>query len=163
MADFRQVNGSGQELWKSGLVSATFTPAATSHTALDCVGGAKTIVIPGAANRMIRLTGYRFNMDTTTPITTVWTAYIYNATPAVIADDANYVVVSADNAKFMGTIAIGQCVDFGSTLLEAQGLIASQYIQMGATDTLTLYLQNVSTVTMEAVAHKLILFYEIQP
>lgn len=163
MADFRQVNGSGQELWKSGLISATFTPAATSHTALDCVGGAVTAKIPGAANRMVKLVGYRFNMDTTTPVTSTWTAYIYNATPAVIADDAAYVVVTADNAKFMGTVSIIQCVDFGSTLLEAQGLIAGQYIQMGATDTLTIYLQNVATITMEAVAHKLILFYEIQP
>ncbi len=164
MADFMQVNSSGLEVWKSGVVSNTYTPAATSHTALDCVGGAKTFVIPGAANRMVKITGYRFNMDTTTPVTTIWTAYMYNATPAVIADDANYTVVSADNAKFQGTIAIIQCVDFASTLLEAQGYFAApQVIQMGATDTLTIYLQNVSTVTLEAVAHKLILFYEIQP
>ena len=163
MAEFTQVNSSGQELWRTGSAAVSFTPAASSHTALDCVGGARTLTLPNTAGRMIRLTGYRFTMPTTTPVTTVWTAYLYNATPAVIADDAAYVVVLADQAKFMGTVTIAQVVDFGSTLLESQGALASNpYIQM-VTDTMTVYLQNITTITTEAIAHTLTLFYEVQP
>lgn len=163
MAEFTQVNKQGQELWKSGSVALTYTPAATSHTALDCVGGAQTAVIPNGKGRMIKILGFRFTMDTTTPVTTVWTAYIYNATPTVVADDAAYAPVSADNAKFAGTLTVTQPVDFGNTLIEAQVWIAApQYVQLSS-DTLTIYLQNVSTVTLEAVAHKLTIFYEVQP
>ncbi len=164
MATFYQVNSSGQELWRNASATISWTPAATSHTALDSVGGAATITLPHAAGRMIRLTGYRFTMPTTTPVTTVWTAYLYNATPAVIADDAAYNVVVADQAKFLGTVTIAQVVDFGSTLLESQGALASNpYIQVPAGGVLTAYLQNVTTITTEAIAHTLTLFYEIQP
>ncbi len=163
MADFVQVNSSGQELWRSGSANNTYTPAATSHTALDCVGGAKTFVLNGAAGRMVKITGARLSLDSTTPVTTIWTAYMYTSTPAVVADDAAYAVVTADGARFAGTLAIPQQVDFTSTWIEAQTFFTvGQYVQM-VTDTLTIYLQNVSTVTMEAVAHKLTIYYEIQP
>lgn len=156
------VNVDGQEFWKTGSATATFTPAATSHTALDCVGGAKTILIPNSAGRMVAFQGNRFSMDTTTPVTSIWTLYMYNSTPAVIADDSPYVVVTADGAKFLGTQPILQCVDFGSTWLESQNFYTSPIRVQMVTDTLTVYLQNVSTITLEAVAHKLTLFYEIQ-
>lgn len=140
-------------------VSATYTPAATSHTGLDSIGGAKTMVFTGMSGRLVYLTGYSFSIDTTTPITTVMTAFLYNATPAVIADDAAYAVVSADIAKFMDTVAIAQTVDYTSTAQFISGLIARKPIQL-VTDTATVYLQLTTTATLEAVAHKLTLYYE---
>ena len=148
---------------KAGTASATYTPAASSHTGLDSVGGAQTMTIPGSAGRIIKLTGYRFSIATTTPVASVFTAFLYNSTPTVVADDDAYAVVAADGpSKFLGIVAIAQPTDFTSTWLESQGLIAGQYIQM-VTDTLTVYLQLTTTATLEAVAHKLTLFYEIQP
>lgn len=163
MAEAVQINSSGQECYRNNSASVSFTPAATSHTAGDAVGAAATMTLPYAAGRFIRLTGYRFQMPTTTPVTTVWTAYLYNAAPTVIADDAAFNIASTDQTKFLGTVSIAQVVDFTSTYLESQGALTQPYIQVPASGQLTVYLSNVSTVTLEAIAHTLILFYEVQP
>lgn len=142
--------------------SCTWTPAASSHTAGDSVGGAKTLTLPQMADRMIKIVGYTFSMDTTTPVTSVYTVHLYNSTPAVIADDSPYAVVTADGSKYQGIQAIAQPVDYTSTWqhIEAWGL--SKSVQMADTDVLTAYLVNGTTGTYEAVAHKLTLFYEAQ-
>jgi len=99
-----------------GSVTCTFTPAASSHTALDCVGGAKTVTFPAAcANRVISLRGYSLSLATTTPITTLYKAFIFSSTPTVIADDAAFVVAAADGAKLAGVVAIAQPADYTST------------------------------------------------
>lgn len=144
-----------------GMVDCTFTPAASSHTGLDSIGGAKTVTIAEGAGKFIKLMGYRLSLATTTPITTVYTAFLFKSTPTVIADDAAFVIAAADGAILLGKVAIIQPVDFTSTWQEAEGIIAGQYIGPLTTDTVTVYLQNTSTVTTEAVAFKLILFYEI--
>jgi len=143
-----------------GSVTCTFTPAASSHTALDCVGGAKTVTFPAVcANRIISLRGYSLSLATTTPITSIYKAFIFSSTPTVIADDAAFVVAAADGAKLAGVVSIIQPVDYTSTWQLAEGLIAGQPIELSST-TATIYLQNVSTVTTEAVAFKLTLYYD---
>lgn len=149
---------------KSQIISAscTFTPAATSHTALDSIGGAATMTLTDCSGLTLKLIAYSLSLATTTPITTVYTAYLFSSTPAVIADDAPFVIAAADGAKLagIGKVAIAQPVDHTSTWQLAEGLIASQPVQL-VTDTLTVYLQNTSTVTTEAVAFKLTLFFEV--
>lgn len=148
-------------LVERGSVTCSFTPAATSHTALDCIGGAKTVTFPDVcAGRIISLRGYSLSLATTTPITTVYTAFIFSSTPTVIADDAAFVVAAADGAKLAGKVAIAQPVDHTSTWQLAEGLIAGQPIEL-VTNTATVYLQNTSTVTTEAVAFKLTLYYDL--
>ena len=154
-------NGGIISVGNRGSASCTFTPAASSHTALDSVGGAQTMTFTGASGRLIHLTGYTLSLATTTPITTVYTAFIFSSTPTVIADDAAFVIAAADGAKLAGgPVAIAQPVDYTSTWQLASGLIASQPIQL-VTETATVYLQNTSTVTTEAVAFKLTLYYTL--
>lgn len=161
-----QVTSGGEEILVSGLagsVSCTFTPAASSHTGLDSIGGAKTVTVSGAAGKFIKLTGYSLSLATTTPITTVYTAFLFGSTPTVIADDAAFVIAAADGALLLGKVSIAQPVDHTSTWQLAEGLIAGQPLGPLPSETVTVYLQNTSTVTTEAVAFKLTLFYEIQP
>lgn len=149
------------EISTPGVAQCVFTPAASSHTGLDCIGGAKTITIPGGAGKFIKLTGYRLSLATTTPITTVYTAFLFKSTPTVIADDAAFVIAAADGALLLGKVAIIQPVDFTSTWQEAEGIIAGQVMGPLPTETITVYLQNTSTVTTEAVAFTLTLYYDI--
>ena len=143
-----------------GSVTCTFTPAASSHTALDSVGGARTVTFSTAhAGRIISLRGYTLSLATTTPITTLYRAFIFTSTPTVIADDAAFVVAAADGALLAGTVAIAQPADYTSTWQLAEGLIAGQPIELVG-DTATIYLQNISTVSTEAVAFKLTLYYD---
>jgi hypothetical protein len=156
------VNNQGREA-NVVAVSVTFTPAASSHTGLDCVGGAATVVIPNGKGRMLNLLGHNFSYATTTPITTVWTAFLFQSTPTVIADDAPFVIASADGALLLGYVPIPQAVDFTSTW-QAIDTILAQPKTLGplVTDTLTVYLQLTTTATLEAVAHKLVMFFETQ-
>lgn len=143
-----------------GVVSCTFTPAASSHIAFDCIGGAKTVTLSGCADRIIRPTGYRLSLATTTPITTVYTAVLFSSTPSVIADDAPFVISTADGAKVAGYIPIAQPIDYLSTWIEGVGGYTGPPVQMGTTDILTVYLMNTTTVTTEAVAFNFTLFYD---
>ena len=144
-----------------GSVSCSWTPAASSHVALDCIGGAQTLTFPAeCTGRIISLRGYTFSIATTTPITTVYTAFLFSSTPTVIADDAAFVIAAADGAKLAGgPVAIAQPSDYTSTWQLAAALIAGQPIEL-STNVLTAYLQNTSTVTTEAVAFKLTLYYD---
>ena len=148
-------------LTERGSVNCTWTPAASAHTALDSIGGAATLTFPAeCTGRIISLRGYTFSLATTTPITTVYTAFLFSSTPTVIADDAAFVIAAADGAKLAGgPVAIAQPTDYTSTWQLAAALIAGQPIEL-STNVLTAYLQNTSTVTTEAVAFKLTLFYD---
>lgn len=149
-------------LVERGSVSCSFTPAASSHTALDSIGGAQTITFPDVcAGRIISLRGYTLSLATTTPVTSVYTAFIFSSTPTVIADDAPFVIAAADGAKLAGgPVGIIQPVDYTSTWQLASGLIAGQPIEL-VTNTATVYLQNTTTITTEAVAFKLTLYYDL--
>lgn len=137
--------------------AATFTPAATSHTALDCVGGAATFSTVGTSGKLVMLCGASFSIDTTTPVASAFRLHLFNAAPTVIADDANFNVVSADIGKYLGFIDLGTAIDLGSTCqwIEVNGL--AKPVQL-TTANIVGYLQNIATVTLEAVAHKVTLF-----
>lgn len=137
-------------------VSASFTPAASSHTALDCVGGAATFTSIGTSGKLLMICGASFSIDTTTPVASAFRLHLFNAAPTVIADDANFNVVSADISKYLGFIDLGIAIDLGSTCQwnEVNGI--AKPVQL-STANLTGYLQNLSTVTLEAVAHKVFL------
>lgn len=154
-------NGGVVSVASRGSASCTFTPAASAHTALDSIGGAQTMTFTGASGRLIHLRGYTLSIATTTPITTVYTAFIFSSTPTVIADDAAFEIAAADGAKLAGgPVAIAQPTDYTSTWQMASGLIAGHPIQL-VTDTATVYLQHTTGVTTEAVAFKLTLYYDL--
>lgn len=149
------------QISRPGIASCTWTPAASSHIAFDCIGGAQSLTLPGCAGKIIKPTGYRLSLATTTAITTVYTVILFSVTPTVIADDAPFVIAAADGPKVAGYVPIAQPVDFLSTWIEGVGLYTGNPIQMGTTDVLTAYLMNATTVTTEAVPFKFTLHYEI--
>ncbi len=151
------------EIANIGTVNCTFTPAASSHTALDAIGAAATVTIAGGTGKFISIKGNRLSIATTTPTTSVYKAFLFKSTPTVIADDAPMVVATADGPKLLGVVDIIQPVDFISTWQEAQSSHAAPGILIGPleTETITVYLMNISTITTEAVPFKLTLFYDI--
>lgn len=137
--------------------TATFTPAATSHTANDAVGAAQTLTTVGASGKQVMIVGATFSIDTTTPVASAFRLHLFNAAPTVIADDAAFNVASTDGAKYLGWIDLGTAVDLGSTWqFVAQDGLAKPILL--STANLTVYLQNLTTVTLEAVAHKVTVF-----
>lgn len=137
-------------------VAATFTPAATSHTAKDVVGGAATFTSVGESGKMLMIAGATMSIATTTPTVTAWRLHLFNAAPTVIADDAAFTLASTDIDKYLGYIDLGTPVDLDSTAQWAQvdGLIKPVLL---TTANIVGYLVNLSTVTLEAVAHKVTL------
>lgn len=149
------------QISRPGIASCTWTPAASSHIAFDSIGGAQTLTLPGCAGKIIKPLGYRLSLATTTAITTVYTVILFKSTPAVIADDAPFVIATADGPKVAGYIPIAQPVDFLSTWIEGTGAYTGTPFEMGTSDALTAYLSNTTTVTTEAVPFKFTLIYEI--
>lgn len=138
-------------------VSATFTPAATSHAAKDSVGGAATFTGVGQSGTMIMICGATFSIDTTTPVASAFRLHLFNAAPTVIADDAAFTLASADIGKYLGWIDLGTAFDLDSTAqwMQQDGLAKPVLL---TTANIIGYLQNLTTVTLEAVAHKVTLF-----
>lgn len=141
----------------SAPVSATFTPAATSHTAKDCVGAAQTFSGIGIAGRQVQIIGTTFSLATTTPVASVFILHLFNAAPTVIADDAAFTLAVADIPKYLGSISLGQPVDLDSTgqWIEQNGLLKPILL---VTADIIGYLQIVTTSTLEVIAHKVTLF-----
>ncbi len=138
-------------------VSATFTPAASSHTAKDVVGGANTFTSVGTSAKMLMICGATFSIDTTTPVASAFRLHMFNAAPTVIADDAAFTLASGDIGKYLGWIELGTAFDLDSTAqwISQNGLAIPVLL---TTANIIGYLQNLTTVTLEAVAHKVTLF-----
>lgn len=136
-----------------GLVaSATFTPAATSHTALDSVGGAKAIDFGAISGSTIRIVSATLEIDGATIETTAWRLHLYSVTPpSAYADDAAWDIPSGDRASYLGYLDFAQVVDFGSTLWIETTNIQKQLVLAGTG--LFGYLVNTTTLTPQAVAH----------
>lgn len=135
-----------------GSVSQTFTPAATSHTALDSVGGSRTFSNVGWSGKLIEIVEVKFTAPTTTPIATAFKLWLYSAaigTP--ISDDGAFAPVTADESLFLGVIDIPTPLDPGSTL-QTITVPGSWFVQLSGTDLIG-YLQNLTTFTFEAIAH----------
>jgi hypothetical protein len=135
---------------------ADFTPAASSHTAGDCVGAAAEFTTMGNSGKRIMITGASIMVASGTAVASAWRLHLYNVTPpSAIADDSPFDIASGDRASYLGYIDIPAATDWGSSLyVEVNGL-AKPVLLSGTS--LFAYLTNVTTVTLAAVAHKVTL------
>lgn len=132
--------------------SATFTPAASSHTNGDVVGGAQEFAFDAPSGSTILIQSATLRIDNATIETTAWTLHLYTVTPpSAVADDAAWDLPSGDRASYVGSIAISQVVDLGSTLWIDMNNIGKQ-IKLSGTG-LFGYLVNGTTLTPGAVDH----------
>jgi hypothetical protein len=132
--------------------SATFTPAAASHTAGDVNGAAAEFALVAPSAGRIIITSASLEIDGGTAEATAWTLYLYNVTPpSALADDAAFDLPSGDRASFLGQISLGTAVDLGSTQwVEVHGI--NKQIKLAGTSVFG-YLVNATTLTPAAVAH----------
>lgn len=133
-------------------VSAAFTPAASSHTAKDVVGGAVTFTGLGISGKSVMICGATFSIATTTPVASAFRLHLFNEAPTVIADDAAFTLATADIGKYLGWIDLGTPFDLDSTAQWQQQDGLAKPIKLTTADAIG-YLQNLTTVTLEAVAH----------
>lgn len=133
--------------------AATFTPAASSHTAGDCNGAAGTFTAIGSASGAIMITGATLLINGGTAEASAWRLHLYSVTPpSATADDGAWDLPSGDQASYLGQIELGTAVDQGSTQwIETNGI--NKQILLAASGNLFAYLVNLTTVTPAAVAH----------
>jgi hypothetical protein len=133
--------------------SVTFTPAATSHTAGDCVGAAGEFTSMGTSGARIMITSATLYIDNTAALATSWRLHLYNVTPtSAIADDAAWDFADADVTQYLGYIDLpSTATDIGTNQwAQVDGL--NKQIKLSGTSVFA-YLQNLSTVTLTATAH----------
>lgn len=133
--------------------SATFTPAAASHTAGDVVGGAK--VFNGVCNpgRRTAITNTTFLLDTGTAEASAFRLYLFSVTPpSAAADDAAFTLASGDRASFLGYVELSTAVDLGDTTYIENASLNKEFACPSTGDVYG-YLVNLTTVTTQAVAH----------
>lgn len=132
--------------------SATFTPAATSHTGGDCNGAAQTLALSAVSGSRVYVTDVTLEIDGATVEASAWRLYLYNVTPpSALADDAAWDLPSGDRASFLGYIDLGTAVDLGSTQwVQTTGV--NKTLKLAGTG-LFAYLVNITTLTPAAVAH----------
>ena len=133
---------------------ATFTPAAASHVGGDVNGGAQTFALAAPPGSKIKINTVSLEIDGATIETTAWTLHLYNVTPpSALADDAAFDLPSGDRTAYLGSIAIAQVVDLGSTLYVEASNIGKQLTLASTGTGLFGYLVNGTTLTPQAVAH----------
>ncbi len=132
-------------------VSATFTPAASSHTGKDVVGGAQTFAAVGVAGRQVLIIGTTFSLATTTPVASEFKLHLFNAAPTVIADDAAFTLATVDIPKYLGAISLGTPADLDSTAQWIENNDIRKPILLASADVIG-YLQNITTASREANA-----------
>lgn len=136
--------------------SATFTPAASSHTAGDSVGVAAEFALAAPAGGGIMITGATLEIAGGTVETTAWRVHLFSVTPpSALADDAAFALASGDRASYLGYIDLDQVLDLGDTLYIDMKNINKQ-VRLAGTS-LFGYLVNGTTLTPAAVAHKVTL------
>jgi hypothetical protein len=130
--------------------SATFTPAAASHTAGDAVGVAAEFALAAPSASLLRIVSASMMVAGGTNETSTWRVYLFSVTPpSALADDAAFTLASGDRASFLGYFDFAQLVDVGDTLyIEAS---PNKVIRLTGTSVLA-YLVNLTTVTPAAVA-----------
>ncbi|HEX9595275.1 MAG TPA: hypothetical protein VF982_00215 [Anaerolineales bacterium] len=138
--------------------SATFTPAAASHLAGDSVGVAAEFVLlngngaPPQTGAHVKITGATLRINHATIETTAWRVHLFNVTPpSALADDAAFVLASADRASYLGYIDIAQVLDLVDTqYIEATA--PNKVIKLSGTSVFG-YLVNGTTLTPNAADH----------
>lgn len=150
-----QVGADGAVIGNNGFKgSASFTPAANSHTAGDANGAAAEFVFSPAppSGAEIMITDAELEIDGGTAEATAWRLYLYGVTPpSAYADDAAWDLPSGDRASYLGYIDLGTAVDLGSTQwVQTAGINKS--IKLSGTSVFG-YLVNLTTLTPAAVVH----------
>lgn len=139
--------------------SATFTPAASGHTAPAVVGTAQEFVLkdrngsPPATGSHIRITSATLQINGGTIETTAWRLHLYTVTPpSAYSDTTTFDVSNAtDLTSYLGYVDISQVLDLGTTLYIDMPALNKQ-IKLAGTS-LFGYLVNGTTLTPQAVAH----------
>jgi hypothetical protein len=141
--------------------SAVFTPANTSHTAGDVVGGAKEFALGAPTGALLRIVNASMLVAGGTNETSTWRLYMFSVTPpSALADDAAFLLPSGDRASFLGYFDFAQLVDVGDTLfIEAT---PNKVIRLTGTSVFA-YLVNLTTVTTAAVARTVTLHTSLAP
>jgi hypothetical protein len=132
--------------------SATFTPAASSHTAGDANGAIGTFASIGPSAGRVMITSASLEIDSATAEATAWRLYLFNVTPpSALADLGDFVLAAGDRASFLGYVDLGTAVDLVDTQwVEVHGL--NKQIKLAGTSVFA-YLVNLTTLTPAAVAH----------
>lgn len=151
---------------KAYSASATFTPAAASHTNGDSVGVAQEFVLKNSRNEPppsgahIKITGATLRINTDTIETTAWRLHLFNVTPpSALADDAAFVLAAGDRASYLGYVDIIQVLDLVDTLY-VEAVHPNKPIKLAGTSVFG-YLVNGTTLTPAAVAHVVTLQAEL--
>jgi hypothetical protein len=132
--------------------SATFTPAASSHTAGDVVGGAQEFALGAPSGAFVRIVSANLRINNATIETTAWRLHLFSVTPpSAVADDGAFTLASGDLASYLGYVDFAQVVDMGDTLFIETTNIQKQ-IKLAGTSVFG-YLVNGTTLTPGAVAH----------
>lgn len=134
--------------------SATFTPAANSHTAYDANGAAAEFAFAAPSGARLMITGTTLEIDGGTAEATDWELHLYSVTPpSAFAEDAAWSIPSGDRASYLGYVTLGTAVDRGATLwVEVNSGSINKQIKLAGTSVFG-YLVNITTVTPAAVAH----------
>jgi hypothetical protein len=141
--------------------SASFTPAATSHTAGDVVGTAQEFALNAPAGSLLRIVSASLRVDGGTNETSTWRLYLFSVTPpSALADDAPFLLPSGDRASFLGYFDFAQLVDVGDTLfIEAT---PNKIIRLTGGSVFA-YLVNLTTLTPAAVARQVTIHASLAP
>jgi hypothetical protein len=149
---FTQVDVNDAVIGGCFTASASFTPAAASHTAGDSVGTAQEFDFGGAAaGRSLMITSASLLIAGATAEVTAWRLYLFNVTPpSALADDAAFVLAAGDRASFLGYVDLGTAVDLvDSQWVETQSIQKQIKLISGSVFG---YLVNLTTLTPAAVA-----------
>jgi hypothetical protein len=137
---------------KAYSASASFTPAATSHTAGDVNGAAGTFALAAISGSRIMITSASLEIDGGTTEVTAWRLYLYSVTPpSALTDTNDFLLASGDRASFLGYVDLGTAVDIGDTQWVETNIINKQ-VKLAGTG-LFGYLVNLTTLTPANVAH----------
>jgi len=130
--------------------SATYTPAAASHTAGDSVGVAAEFALGAPSGSLLRIVSASMLVAGGTNETSTWRLYLFSVTPpSALADDAPFTLASGDRASFLGYFDFAQLVDVGDTLyIEAT---PNKVVRLTGTSVFG-YLVNLTTVSTAAIA-----------
>ena len=132
--------------------SATFTPAASAHTAPACNGAAAAIALGAISGSRIMITSAALEIDGANAEATAWRLYLYNVTPpSALTDTTTFDVPSGDRASYLGYVDLGTAVDLGSTQWVETNIINKQ-VKLAGTGVFG-YLVNLTTLTPANAAH----------
>jgi hypothetical protein len=150
-------------------VSVTRPNDGTAYTAGDVVGAATgstaalTFTSIGAINKVIRITGTRFEVDVTAVPSgmTSFRLHLYNVTPpSALGDNAAWDLPAGDRASYLGYVDLGSPVDAGSTLYVQQTGLDYDFLVDGTTS-LYGYLVTNGAYTPTAQAVKKVTLYAL--